>query len=306
MIMPPPTRSPGASTGCISRAPARGSSWTTWATRGRTGRSRRVGLAPALLSAFNSLLSVRRTGYSTGAFINAANQLRHLFTQFAMESSRMPRPRHQGSLDLDSIRTYMQDNIHQPAAGPGRPGRGGAPVQVPLFQPLQGTDRVLPDQALPAHENRVRLPAAGQLGMSVKAIAAELGYTDPLYFSRLFSKTMGMSPRAYRNSVQKIDLRPPPTHRPRRLPSLRRSVRGQRSCSAGWRPGQVFHQQAAQPLVGMCCARYGYVASATSCRDLLLWVLRTMRLQLGRAVPGRRSVRLYRPALLKAGIGHQQ
>ena len=39
--------------------------------------------------------------------------------------------------------------------------------------------------------------------LSVKAIAAELGYPDPLYFSRLFSKTMGLSPRAYRSSVRK-------------------------------------------------------------------------------------------------------
>ena len=39
--------------------------------------------------------------------------------------------------------------------------------------------------------------------LSVKAIAAELGYNDSLYFSRLFSNTLGLSPRAYRNSVRK-------------------------------------------------------------------------------------------------------
>jgi AraC-like DNA-binding protein len=39
--------------------------------------------------------------------------------------------------------------------------------------------------------------------MNVKAIAAQLGYEDPLYFSRIFSKTIGMSPRSYRASIRK-------------------------------------------------------------------------------------------------------
>ena len=38
--------------------------------------------------------------------------------------------------------------------------------------------------------------------LSVKGVAAALGYDDPLYFSRLFNKTVGMSPRAYRSSVR--------------------------------------------------------------------------------------------------------
>ena len=39
--------------------------------------------------------------------------------------------------------------------------------------------------------------------LSVKAIAAELGYEDQLYFSRLFSKTIGQSPLAYRASIRR-------------------------------------------------------------------------------------------------------
>jgi AraC family transcriptional regulator of arabinose operon len=39
--------------------------------------------------------------------------------------------------------------------------------------------------------------------LTVQAIAAAVGYEDPLYFSRLFSKTIGLSPRAYRASIRK-------------------------------------------------------------------------------------------------------
>lgn len=42
--------------------------------------------------------------------------------------------------------------------------------------------------------------AAGRLGMglSVKAVAAELGYTDPYFFSRMFKRYLGASPSTYR------------------------------------------------------------------------------------------------------------
>lgn len=36
--------------------------------------------------------------------------------------------------------------------------------------------------------------------MKLNQISLKLGFEDPLYFSRLFSKTMGKSPKAYRNS----------------------------------------------------------------------------------------------------------
>lgn len=38
-----------------------------------------------------------------------------------------------------------------------------------------------------------------QTNMSVKDVAAEVGYTDPYYFSRIFSKKIGMSPFKYRS-----------------------------------------------------------------------------------------------------------
>ena len=160
-----------------------------------------AGVSPALLASFNSLLSVRRTGYSTSAFINAANHLRYLFTQFVMETGR-----HQGghpaALDLDAIQTFMQDNIHQQLDLDDL----AAVAHLSRFH-FSNRYKALTGYSPIKHFLHMKIEYACQLldssDLSVKAIAAELGYGDPLYFSRLFSKTMGMSPRAYRGSVRK-------------------------------------------------------------------------------------------------------
>ncbi len=161
----------------------------------------RAGLAPGLLSAFNSLLAVRRTGYSTDAFINAANQLRHLFTQFALEASRA-RAEHHASLDLQAIRGYMEENIHQQLDLDAL----AAVAHLSKYH-FSKRYKALTGYSPIKHFLHMKIEYACQLldstELSVKAIAAELGYSDPLYFSRLFSNTLGLSPRAYRHSVRK-------------------------------------------------------------------------------------------------------
>lgn len=56
------------------------------------------------------------------------------------------------------------------------------------------------------HHIRLRMQAAchylDTTAMRVKEVAAELGYDDPYYFSRIFQKTLGCSPLAYRRSVK--------------------------------------------------------------------------------------------------------
>ncbi|MFT4822138.1 MAG: AraC family transcriptional regulator of arabinose operon [Halioglobus sp.] len=160
-----------------------------------------AGVSPALLASFNSLLSVRRTGYSSSAFINAGNQLRHLFTQFAMETSRQRAGQPTG-LDLDSIQAYMQDNIDQQIDLDALAGV----AHLSKFH-FSNRYKALTGYSPIKHFLHMKIEYACQLldstEMSVKAIAVGLGYGDPLYFSRLFSKTMGLSPRAYRSSVRK-------------------------------------------------------------------------------------------------------
>lgn len=161
----------------------------------------RVGLAPALAAGFHSLLAVGKTGYSSRAFINAANQLRHLFTQFALEANR-EQASHPAGLDLEAIQSYMQDNIHQ-----GLELDDLAEVAHLSKYHFSGRYKALTGYSPIKHFLHMKIEYACQLldssDLSVKAIAAAVGYEDPLYFSRLFRKTMGLSPRDYRSSVRK-------------------------------------------------------------------------------------------------------
>jgi AraC family transcriptional regulator, arabinose operon regulatory protein len=160
----------------------------------------RVGVSPRLIAHFRGLLEVRRTGYSTRAFINAANQLRHLFTQIALEM-RSAQANSQHGFNLEHVQSFMLGNISQQLdldtlAATARLSKYHFANK---YKSLTGYSPI-------KHFLNMKMEHACHLldssNLSVKAVASALGYDDPLYFSRLFSKTIGLSPRAYRSSVR--------------------------------------------------------------------------------------------------------
>jgi AraC-like DNA-binding protein len=160
-----------------------------------------VDLHPALTSSFDALLGVRSTGYSLAAFINAANHLRHLFTQFAL-AVRERRAAQPGELDLDRLQDYMREHL-------------GGRVSLDELATIANLSRfhfanrykALTGYSPIKHFLHMKMEAACRMldtsRRSVGSIAAELGYTDALYFSRAFKGVVGLSPREYRGSVRR-------------------------------------------------------------------------------------------------------
>ena len=159
-----------------------------------------AGISPQLVAHFRGLMAVHRTGYNTRAFINAANQLRHMLTHIALEI-RQAQARTPGSFDLEAVQSLMLEHIGQALnldtlAAAARLSKyhfcnkyknltGYSPIKHFLNMKMEHACHLLDSTQL-----------------SVKGVAGALGYEDPLYFSRQFSRTVGLSPRAYRRSVR--------------------------------------------------------------------------------------------------------
>lgn len=160
-----------------------------------------AGVSPLLIGAFTSLMEIRRTGYSTRAFINGANHLRHLLTQITMEISAHKGRMHSG-FELEHVQAYMLENIDQAmtldrladAANMSKFHFSNRYKELTGYSPIKHFLNM-------KMEHACHLLDSTELG--VGAIAAQLGYDDPLYFSRLFRKTLGQSPRSYRASIRK-------------------------------------------------------------------------------------------------------
>ena len=87
----------------------------------------------------------------------------------------------------------VRENIARAAASAGRD-----PSEVTLIACFRRAVGLTPQQYI-CHK---RLDYAKQLllttSLTQKQIAGSSGFTDPLYFSRVFSRSIGMSPSDYR------------------------------------------------------------------------------------------------------------
>jgi AraC family transcriptional regulator, arabinose operon regulatory protein len=118
-----------------------------------------------------------------------------LFALLAVAEEEFSEPRAVVSMIRDSILNDPSADIHLPRLA----ARAGISVSrfSALFRELAGTGVV-------AFARRERMARAKSLLATSKCpvvtVARLVGYSDPLYFSRLFRADVGMSPTAYRKS----------------------------------------------------------------------------------------------------------
>jgi len=151
---------------------------------------------PTLLAEFAQLMAVERTGYSIGAYLAASARLRQLLLACADWVERQTRTSSR-EFDVERIQAYMRAQVASTLtltdladiAGISRSHFAQRYRELTGYPPLR-------------HFTHMRMEAACRLldstQQSVKQVAAELGYEDPLYFSRVFRRVVGVAPKDYR------------------------------------------------------------------------------------------------------------
>ncbi len=158
-----------------------------------------LGDAPGLLSLFEHALEVLEQGYAPSQLLYASQALAHLVSTMILRRQQHTPGEPDSRQKVTQCISYMKEHIR-------------ASLRLPMLARLANF--------CPSHFNamfrretgyscidyliRLRMHEACQLldvtNCSVKAIAARVGYEDPLYFSRVFKAMIGSSPLDYRRA----------------------------------------------------------------------------------------------------------
>jgi len=148
---------------------------------------------------FRYCLHALHEGYGMPTMIYAAQSLQHILSLLLYRNPALPMELRKQSRrsSLDSVTEYMQNHLDEPLRLEDFAREADLSVShfSELFRAQTGQSPV----AYFIHL-RVRL-ACRLLDLSdkpIKVVAIETGYRDAYYFSRVFKKSMGISPQKYR------------------------------------------------------------------------------------------------------------
>ena len=153
-----------------------------------------AGDSASLVAAFQSLLSARTAGQRPLVALHLAQQLRALLTLLAVRGIHEGEA---GGLDLDRLHGWMEAHLRDMVRLDDMAAFCGL-SRAHLHRRYKALTGETPLQ----HFLQMKMQYAAYLldisARPIQSIALELGYDDPLYFSRVFRKIMGQSPSAYR------------------------------------------------------------------------------------------------------------
>jgi AraC-like DNA-binding protein len=159
-----------------------------------------LGISPQIISLFREILDVMKEGnhYQSALYISSlARQI--LSTQIYLKHQSHKPLEEDGQ--FKEILKYLSEHIKESIDIPtmAKHCHLSSSYFIRKFKTKFGYSPV-------EYFNRLKVQSACHLLLvsdrSIKEICFSLGYEDPLYFSRLFSKVMGKSPREYRRTNQ--------------------------------------------------------------------------------------------------------
>lgn len=154
------------------------------------------GVDPQLTADIRRLLGLRRGGLHFTAWQQGAALTQQILLHISMQHRLSSRQSHR-SFDVESVQALMQARLSEDVSLEDL----AAAANLSKYH-FSNKYKKLTGHAPIQHFIEMKMERACYLldtsEDSIKAIASTLGYEDPLYFSRQFQKTIGLSPSGYR------------------------------------------------------------------------------------------------------------
>ncbi len=157
-----------------------------------------VGVLNNIVSDFDHLLALGARGYTATNVIHAVHILQQALSFLALQL-RLTMFNNSSNFDLEAVEALMRNSLHQELSLDTLAHYS----QLSKFHFAKKFKELTDSSPIQHFINMKIQHACTQLDNSdiaIKDIASGLGYSDPYYFSRLFKKLVGMSPKQYRDS----------------------------------------------------------------------------------------------------------
>jgi len=159
-----------------------------------------VGDLTNIFNDFDELLALGQKGYTATNVIHAVHVLQQALSFLALQL-RLNVFNKSSKFDLEAIENLMRNNLHHEL----NLDTLAHYSQLSKYHFCKKF-KELTDSTPIQHFINMKMQKACFLldntTDAIKKVAEALGYSDPYYFSRLFKKTVGMSPKQYRGSHQ--------------------------------------------------------------------------------------------------------
>jgi AraC family transcriptional regulator of arabinose operon len=153
---------------------------------------------------FNEIFSMLEKGYNKEYLAYVNMKLFTCLTLFLFQRDSVVKKDTENAHDvlIQKAMAYMQSNLHRSILVRNVSAAVGCSDSQlsTIFKSVTGYSPI-------NYFNQLKIQKACQLFYGtnglVKEVAAQLGYSDPYYFSRLFTQLMGTSPNEYKNRIEK-------------------------------------------------------------------------------------------------------